>query len=53
MYAHQGTMTVEDAIMQMELLNHKFYVFRNSDAGNAVCVCYKREDGGNGIIETV
>ena len=46
-------MSEEDALLQMELLNHKFYVFRTSDAGNAVCVCYKREDGGNGIIETV
>ncbi|MBR4941008.1 MAG: ribosome-associated translation inhibitor RaiA [Clostridia bacterium] len=46
-------MSEQDALLQMDMLNHKFYVFRNSDAGNAVCVCYKRDDGGYGIIETV
>lgn len=46
-------MSEQDALLQMDLLNHTFYVFRNSDLRDAVCVCYKREDGGYGIIETV
>ncbi len=46
-------MSEQDALLQMDLLNHEFYVFKNSDAANAVCVCYKRRDGGYGIIETV
>ncbi len=46
-------MTEQDALLQMDMLNHNFYVFRNSDLGDAVCVCYKRDDGGYGIIETV
>ena len=46
-------MNEQDAMLQMDLLNHAFYVFRNSDLGDAVCVCYKRDDGGYGIIETV
>lgn len=45
-------MSEEDAMLQMELLNHKFYVFKNSDLGNSICVCYLRDDGGYGIIET-
>ena len=44
-------MTEEEAALQMELLNHKFYLFKDSDADNRVCVVYGREDGGYGIIE--
>ena len=44
-------MTAEDACMQMELLGHQFFVFRNSDDGEAFAVVYKRKDGGYGIIE--
>lgn len=46
-------MSEQDALLQMDLLGHSFYVFRNTDLRNAVCVCYKREDGGYGIIETI
>lgn len=42
--------SVEEAILQMNLLSHQFYMFRNSATGN-VAVVYKRNDGGYGIIE--
>ena len=42
-------MTVEDAIMQMELLDHEFYMFRNTDDGRTEVV-YKRKNGGYGIL---
>ncbi|PWL51297.1 MAG: ribosome-associated translation inhibitor RaiA [Clostridiales bacterium] len=44
-------MTEEEATLQMELLNHQFYLFKNSDANNRICVVYGRENGGYGIIE--
>jgi len=43
-------MSVEDAAMQIELLNHDFYVFRNDDDGAAVSVIYRRRDGDLGLI---
>lgn len=42
--------TVEEAILQMNLLGHMFYMFRNAET-DAVCVVYKRNDGGYGLIE--
>ncbi len=39
-----------EACLQMELLNHNFYVFLNSET-NAVNVVYKRNDDTYGIIE--
>ena len=44
-------MTVEEAILQMNLLDHNFFVFRNEDT-NAISVAYKRKSGGYGLIET-
>ncbi|MBR7149821.1 MAG: ribosome-associated translation inhibitor RaiA [Oscillospiraceae bacterium] len=44
-------MSPDEAILQMNLLGHNFYVFRNTD-DNAVAVVYKRNNGGYGIIET-
>ncbi len=44
-------MTVEEACMQMELLDHEFYVFRNQDADEGFAVVYRRKDGGYGLIE--
>jgi putative sigma-54 modulation protein len=44
-------MTTEEAILQMELLEHNFFVFRD-DETNRVNVVYKRNDGGYGLIET-
>lgn len=44
-------MTQEEAIMQMEMLNHEFFVYLNMDT-DAVNVVYKREDGNYGVLET-
>ncbi|MDY0064567.1 MAG: ribosome-associated translation inhibitor RaiA [Bacilli bacterium] len=44
-------MTPEDAIMQMEMLGHDFFVFLNQETGKT-CVVYLREDHDYGIIET-
>lgn len=43
-------MNSEEAILQMELLGHDFYVYKDSETNN-VCVVYKRKDGGYGVIE--
>ena len=43
-------MTPEDAAMQMELLGHAFYMFRNSET-NEMNVVYRRADGQYGLIE--
>lgn len=42
-------MAVEEAIMQMNLLNHDFYVYFDGDE-NAIRVVYKRDDGDYGLI---
>lgn len=43
-------MSVEEAILQMELIGHNFYVFRNQETFE-INVTYKRKSGGYGIIE--
>lgn len=43
-------MPVEEAVMQMDLIGHNFYVFRNADTGE-VNVVYQRKDGNYGLIE--
>ncbi len=43
-------MDVEEAIMQMNLIGHNFYVFANSDTED-INVVYKRKDGNYGLIE--
>lgn len=43
-------MTSEDACMEMDLLGHDFYVFRNSET-DEVNVVYKRKGGHYGLIE--
>ena len=43
-------MSVEDAILEMNLLGHSFYMFSNIETGNAATV-YLRKDGGCGLIE--
>jgi len=45
-------MTVEEAILQMNLLDHEFFVFRNQDDNEAFAVVYKRTSGGYGLIES-
>ncbi|MDY3846539.1 MAG: ribosome-associated translation inhibitor RaiA [Eubacteriales bacterium] len=42
-------MTVEEAIMQMNLLEHQFYMFVNDESGKS-CLVYKRKDGAYGLI---
>lgn len=44
-------MTVDEAIMQMELLEHTFYVFVNVES-DSVNVVYKRKDNNYGLLET-
>lgn len=41
--------SVEEAILQMNLLDHRFYMFRNS-ADDKICVVYARNDGGYGLL---
>jgi len=43
-------MSPEEAVLQLELIGHDFFVFRNSDTGE-VNVVYRRKDGGYGLIE--
>ena len=43
-------MSEEEAMLQLELLGHAFYVFRNVDS-NEINVLYKRKDGNFGLIE--
>ena len=45
-------MSVDEAITQMELLDHKFYLFKNEE-NNHVAVVYKRDNGGYGLLESL
>ena len=44
-------MDEEEAILEMQLLGHDFFVYKDSDT-NTICVLYKRKNGGYGIIES-
>lgn len=44
-------MDEEEAILQMELLGHQFYLYKDADT-NKPTVIYKRKDGNYGIIES-
>ena len=44
-------MTVEDAVMQMNLLGDELLVFTDSTSGR-ISVLYRRKDGNYGLIET-
>lgn len=44
-------MDAEEAILQMELLGHQFYMYKDADTGEAAVV-YKRNDGNYGVIES-
>ncbi len=44
-------MSVDEAVMQMELLEHTFFVFLNMES-DAVNVVYKRKDNDYGLLET-
>ena len=43
-------MSAEEAVLQLELVGHDFFVFQNADS-NDVNVVYRRRDGGYGLIE--
>ena len=43
-------MQVEDAIAQMELLGHSFFLFLNEET-ESMCVLYVRADGGYGLLQ--
>lgn len=43
-------MNYEEAVLQMELLRHNFFVFRNGETDD-ISVIYKRKDGDYGLIE--
>ena len=44
-------MSVEDAALQMELLGHSFFVYKDGESGSTNVV-YKRADGSYGLLET-
>ncbi len=44
-------MSTDEAILQMEMLEHNFFVFR-SEESHEVCVVYRRKDGSYGLLET-
>ena len=44
-------MSEEEAILQMNMLGHSFFVFKNAE-NSSICVVYLRKDGNYGIIET-
>ena len=46
-------MTREEAILQMNLLEHTFFAFKDEENGQAFAVVYKRNDGGYGLIENI
>ena len=44
-------MTVDEAVLQMELVGHTFFAFKDVDHDGRFCVVYKRNDGDYGLIE--
>ncbi|MEE3459216.1 MAG: ribosome-associated translation inhibitor RaiA [Candidatus Faecousia sp.] len=46
-------MSREEAILQMNLLGHSFFAFRDEDANGVFAVVYRRNDGDYGVIEDV
>jgi putative sigma-54 modulation protein len=44
-------MSAEEALLQMDLLGHDFFLFTSSESGRAA-VIYRRNDGNFGLIET-
>jgi putative sigma-54 modulation protein len=43
-------MNPEEAVLQLELIGHDFFVFRSDDSGE-INVIYRRRNGGYGLIE--
>ena len=46
-------MSREEAVLQMNLLEHNFFAFRDEDNGGSFAVVYRRNDGGYGLIDDV
>ena len=44
-------MTQDEAILQMNLLEHSFFAFKDEDNDGVFAVVYRRNDGGYGLIE--
>ena len=44
-------MTCEEAVLQMNLVGHTFFAFKDEANGGAFSVVYRRNDGGYGLIE--
>ena len=44
-------MSREEAVLQMELLNHDFFAFRDTDNGGSFAIVYRRDNGGYGLID--
>ena len=44
-------MTREEAVLQMNLLGHNFFAFRDEDHGGTFAVVYRRNEGGYGLID--
>lgn len=45
-------MSVDEAITQMELSDHEFYMFKNEES-HTYCVVYKRHNGGYGLLQSL
>jgi putative sigma-54 modulation protein len=43
-------MSADEAVLQLELIGHDFFVFRNADS-DEINVVYRRRDGNYGLIE--
>ncbi len=48
---HAEKMDIEEAILRMNMLNHSFFIYTDEET-ETVCVVYRRNDGGYGLIET-
>jgi len=46
-------MTPEEAVLQMNLLEHEFFVFKNQNKEDVFSIVYKRKHGDYGLIETM
>ena len=44
-------MSPEEAVLQMNLLEHEFFVFKNQEQDDEFAIVYKRKSGGYGLIE--
>jgi putative sigma-54 modulation protein len=49
-YFTMSPMSIEEAVDQLELVDHDFYVFRNTESGE-INVVYERNHGGYGVIQ--